>query len=292
MKLQGIITATVAVILIMLVAVPLIDSSSESIESKAQNVEGRYMITSSTEPTTITFSSGGVYTVNGQEIDDSTYNYQIKVFCDQFMIAFNTDAATANLYAPNIPGVYYNITKLEFTPESNKVVLTPTSGSTIEYTIERLFYLHPSGEYGYYFANTDLPIHVTNGNEWYLLVTGFTQPSGTAWGAFKYTGTESEVYMQGFGKTSTSESSYSLGDVVVTIQTETADSKHFDITGISDVTFSTATFNGGICKIVAPIEYIEISENDNIVLTLLGLIPVLLIAALLIGIGYSIMRRD
>lgn len=282
----------VAILIVTVVAIPIIDDSTQYIQSTAQNAEGRYMMTSTTEPTTITMVDG-VYTVNGEEIDDGPLNYQIKVFSSEFMIAFNSDGAFANLYSPSIPGVMYNISKIEFDPVEGKATATISTGSTLEYSIDSLFYLHPKGEYGYFQAiPSDYPIHVTNGATWYLLVTAFTQEGGkTAWASYKYTGTTKEVYMDGFGKASSDESSYSLGTVGVSVQTEAADSKHFDITGVSDVTFSTATMPANICKIIAPIEYMEISKTDGSIISIINIIPILLIVALLTAIVGTVFVR-
>ena len=68
MDIKQIITATVAVILICLVAIPLVDASTETVKTSMNNVAERYMMSESTtgEITIEATETAGTFIINGE----------------------------------------------------------------------------------------------------------------------------------------------------------------------------------------------------------------------------------
>ena len=289
MEIKQIITATIAVILITLVAIPLINTSAESIQTESQNTTEWFSMAAD-EDVTIEFGENGVYTLNGVQIDNpSTISWSMKCFSPQIMIKFNNNAATANAVLAdktriaNISKVVYSNGTLEIT--------TTTNTSTIN--VDFFYYMDPKGTWGMFQGYT-LPIHIDKDQEYYVIgqssiVTG----TGEYASAFLYKNGEriSTVFNPIFTETYNGELTDATVELPMTI--DQVDSKHFDITAVSKpVVNGNVSFSVSSAYVVAPLEYHMISENDSIIITLLEIVPVLLIAALLLGIGYSIMRRD
>ena len=63
-------------------------------------------------------------------------------------------------------------------------------------------------------------------------------------------------------------------------------------TKMSGVTVEYGDNSASISTIIIPIEYHVITENDSTIRTILQLVPVMLIVSLVLGIGYTIARRN
>lgn len=266
----------VAILIVTVVAIPIISDSTQYVQSTAQNADARYMLSSSSdEAITLEFANNS-YKINGIEYENVD-NYQIKAFSNAFFLTFNANGSSATINDGTHYSIY-NVTKLEYDPSSSTATAYHGGSSTAYTDVEQLFYLHPRGDYAY-FASAE-NIHISNDSEWFALISAYSADNGTAWGIDKYVGKTKSTYMPGF--VIPSSGTGSAATLSYTLTFDQVDSKHFDITGATDVTANSLTFSG--IKYAVPVDYLEISTTDNATISIINIIPLLLIVSMIIAI--------
>lgn len=293
MDMKQIITATVAVILVCLVAVPLIDQSSESVYTMDQNTTQYYMMSDKTTNVTIQYTDGKVL-LNDTEIPLSKTQYLPVIITDSFIVS----TLSTDLYVFH-DNVRDRTTTLTMSDGSAKY--TDTTSSTqkdLSYTMNCV--LSENGNYGLFKTSpSKQSFNVSKDNTYYVMpYNSFRSSFGTCYGLYEYKGAEmvDAIIPAAFSPTSPNDIPAAESVVFnIGIDETNSDRAHYNISLNS--TNTNATLNDVAVPadsmiFLAPIEYKMISQNDSTILTILDLIPVLLIAAVLIGIGYSIMRRD
>lgn len=290
MDIKQIITATVAVILICLVAIPLIQTSSEGIYSTTNNTTEMFLMTSAkdTESVTLEFATGS-YKVNGEEVPTvGNTTYRIKAFWPGGMlkapstavIQFNEDGNSS----------VKNVTKLVYDPEKRTITYTVASGDTVIENVPYIYYMSNNGDYGLF---RTLEVCNISKNTDYFVFCDDTFRSG--FGSYK----SGYIYKNGEvvdtildPKFAPNQNDYTAATISFDLNIVDVDSQHFTVGPQTTVSVNDTTLDNTFISVIAPIEYKYVSDNDSIVITILDLIPILLIAAVLIGIGYSLMRRD
>lgn len=280
------ITATVAVILICLVATPLINTSAETIVTEMNNPEGIYSVAlmSDTGEVTIEPGTNGSIIVNGVE-QNQAYNSGVeKMWGESFAIRVQADnEGPTNLQLASSQSFSGTLASIKY---SNGTV-TFTNGSGVELNIQSSFFLYPdiNGDYGEYMTSNTIMSDVHIGKD----AKAWIGAAGLNFVLFDITGKSSNIVGNPI---------INLGDKAV-LSAEFIDSesgltyqvaRNPTITYTNTSTSETNTINW--MMLYCPIKYIEVSETDGAIRTILSLIPVLLIAALLIGIGYSIANRN
>lgn len=286
MEIKQIITATVAVILVCLVAMPIIDDASSSINTEIQNPTEKYIVINS--------DSTGTHTV---EITESAVlwdgepqqqymtdnpgrcgNTEYLVLTSMSTIGVKIDLWTGSspiVYTLNSPG-----DKVTFIDGTATIIKNGEEVSTTTYNT--LIMPSVNGDYGLFLGNrlTQNPVHVDHGKPIYMI--GGQYVSSTSYSMYFASitdGNSNLISGYDYNGTSITEKTYTI-----TPQITKGD--------LSD-TYSNIKVDGNNAFYVfAPLTYHVITDNQGITITLLELIPVLLIVAVLIGIGYSIMRRD
>lgn len=295
MEMKQIITATVAVILICLVAIPLIDGLENNIQSQIQNTTERYSaaVNGLDEDLTYTTDENKNVLLNGEIIigtkQETNQTHQLVAICDEFVLVRNTSNYEYFFIFDNTSTkVLKDITFLtDGTYSANQ-----NNGSNVYTgTYTNLVYSCNDGNMGVFsnpntISGTEAPnVWVNNDSEIWLLSTYYAQTPGNVY--LTYKGTTAGMTELLKYTTTTATATY---DSTPIIQDETPYSKK--ITFSNMMTVNDQEVSCWNVQIIAPLEYTGYTVNDKAVLTLVDLIPVLLIAALLVGIGYSIMRRD
>lgn len=282
MEMKQIITATFAVILICLVAVPLIDTSSEQVRSVEQNTSQRYYATSSdglTEDLTIKLESENRYTINGEPF---TLN-SITIIADTAMWVLYGN--NYNLYQTATSTTQKSLNIGGSTTFYTDGTYKATSSTGTEYTgtFSKLIYPSIDGNLGYFMSST---AYADNDAE--IIFFSITNSNGAMFAEkYKASGEFVESIISPFS----ASGSVTLSSPSVVYSTNESDDTVAD-RKIKALTYTVGETEYTCYAFIAPIDYTTISDNDSIVISLLDMIPVLLIAALLIGIGYSIMRRE
>ena len=293
MEIKQIITATVAVILICLVAIPLIDVSAKNVELSENNSVQNYMMAGTGDDLRIEYVSTASYLVNGKSLtvtDDDRSKFYPIFFCDNLMVALGN---TGGVYSPfNTAEPTSLKTSGDYVEFSNGTWTTSISGVTNSHTYEWLMVPNEQGDYGLFRFNTH-NITVDNNATIYALCEIYSYSEGTTTNYSR-----SIVY----GTVDDGLTGLAWAYVDSTIKDVTAESQFtLKLTGEKGEVSSTLKGVYGqwgnsterqIYTVIAPIEYHYLDDNGKIIVDLLKIIPILLIAALLIGIGYSIMRRD
>lgn len=296
MEMKQIITATVAVMLICLVAIPLIDSSKVNIQSEIQNTTERYSAVTGalTEDLTYTIDENHNVLLNGEIIkgtyDDTNQVHQIICMADNLTIFRNNAPATVFIIFDTNQSVYKEGPEFTLKTDGTYTFTTSSSGD-ITGNYSGLVYACNNGTLGIFsdFRTLDddpVSVWINDESKMWLQVTYFD--STTKFIVATYSGTYDNLStLVDYKQVPETTYTYDTTPIIV-------DSTPFS----KEITYTpTITVNGEDqrcwnVQIIAPLTYTGYSENDSIVLSLIDIIPVLLIAALLIGIGYTIMRRD
>lgn len=293
MDIKQIITATVAVILICLVAIPLIQTSSEGIYSTENNTTERFMMASagSTETVTLEFSKTTGYSVNGVVIPQpSTATWDVKAFWPGGFAKYNG----VGFMEINGNGAEsrFNITKIVYDPVEKTLTYTATSGDVVIENVPYMYYMAEDGDYGLFISNN--AISINKDSEYFVFIENTNLRDFGAYRSGYLYKNDTLVDTIIDPKFAGVDSANNFQDTTISfnLNIEDVDSKHFVINGLSDTVINGTPQPKIYASIVAPIEYKYITDNESIIISLLDLIPILLIAAVLIGIGYSLMRRD
>ena len=292
MEMKQIITATVAVILICLVAIPLIDGlTTENVNTLRNNTTELFFVTESEdEPIVITADNAGNYKINGEsftstgliainegfKINYSGSNLQIRNFKDS---TFNYDESTL-------------LTSQSVTIQDGTV--TTSTGKSFAYT-GPVLYKSEKGTYGQtvygqdYYIDNDSIIYTDIG---FNFGTDSYATEMIVKGTWQDMKVSSAIYVN-------EKTVLDPADFTVEVMGITQDTA---ISGLAKSTGLKVTYDNGVESqsgtaqktryFWAPIEYHTITEQQGVIITILQLIPVLLIASLVLGIGYSIARRE
>lgn len=283
MEMKQIITATVAVILICLVAVPLIDDSTTEVKSYTNNTAQKYYATSSgdlTEDLTITLEANNRYTINGESYGLTVASIAIITDTGDIWVLY---ANNYNLYQKSNNHVSVSLSIGGSTTFYTDGTYKATSSTGTEYTgtFNNVIYPSTDGDLGY-FLNTTAYADDTSD----IIFFSISANNGALFAIdYKATGEEVEKIVSPFA-----------GGAEVTLTNAAISYDSTDETiadnAINGLTYKVGETDYTINSFIAPLRYMTVTEKDNVIITILDLIPVMLIVALVLGIGYSIARRD
>lgn len=295
MELKQIITATVALIMICLVAIPLIDSSEVNIQSEIQNTTERYSSTDSvlTESLTYTIDEDLNVVLNGEIIagthDGSVQSHQLLAMDDN--IVFCRNSASTSFFFIYTTTTTYSLKSVTFNVDGTWSGVDNSTSATRTGEYSNLVYACNNGNLGI-FAGTTLAssgqvpaFWANNDAELHMLVTYYDTNVKNVYLTYKGT-MDSMALVQSYVGSS-ANASYDPTPEVIESTPYSKEIRFSNLITINDE--SKRVWN---VQVVAPLEYTGYTNNDSIVISLIDIIPVLLIAALLISIGYTIMRRD
>lgn len=232
--------------------------------------------------------SNGIIKINGIEYDigsDGTYvNY--KIFSDSFtLLCVHNSAAFVEIPSGNRTALSDGDT---FIASNGTWTYTPASGDPKTGTYNYFIYTDPKGDFAAYQNGT---IYATKGADYFAVDT--------------YSENSVGIFAHGkIGGEYTIDAKYTYSSGVTTpypydveINMTISEIENNDLSVKIDNFYKTVTNESGektnaTILLVVPIKYMAISNNNAILLSIINIIPILLIAAVLIGIGYSIMRRD
>lgn len=299
MELKQIITATVAVILICLVAIPLIDDAQNNVYITENNTAQRYLLQEETGTDyRIDCSGNGIYTLNGAELNpplDVSKDFFILSMTDTLVLQIITSSSIMQIiaYSPNIDDAASVTIKNagEYIDYSNNTWTVHTTTKDYTGTYEWMFLTDDNGKYGFFRLNYETYID----ND--ATIYGFRESSRyNEGGVGNYAMTITHGSINS-GMTGISWIYYN------DVYSDVTDKNVIDIVlngekgeVSSSINKITETFEGSapalVGSFIAPVEYHYLKSGGSTVLSLINIIPILLIAALLIGIGYSIMRHN
>ena len=283
MEMKQIITATVAVILICLVAVPLIDDSTKEVYSVAQNTTQRYYATSSSdlsENLTITLETDNTYTINGKRYDVAPNNIVMITDTGDMWVMYTNNY---NLFQKSNNGIQRSLMVGGSTTFYTDGTYKATTNTGTEYTgtFGNLIYPSIDGDLGYFINSTAYADDASD-----VIFFSIAASNGAMFAIeYKATGEEVEKIVSPFA----SGAEVTLTDAAISYNS--TDETIAD-NAINGLTYKVGDTSYTVKSFIAPLEYKTITENDSVILTILNLIPVMLIVALVLGIGYSIARRD
>lgn len=294
MDMKQIITATVAVILVCLVAIPIIESTSTNVYIEENNVKGAFSAISNTSSgVSVEFeiinTTNGTFKINGVEYTTGSGgaydNYSM--YSDAFTLMI-IPGTTAYVDIPS--GSRTQLSNGDkFTASEGTWAYTPVSGDPKTGTYKYIVYTDPNGDFAAHYAGNAL--YATKGANYFAI-----NPYNSSTGGLFAHGTIGGEY--------TVDTKYTYSNGVATpypydveVNIITSEIENNDLSVKIDNFYKTVTNESGekteaATMLIIPIKYMAITENGTILLSIINIIPILLIAAVMIGIGYSIMRRD
>lgn len=289
---KQIITATVAVIMICLVAVPLIDDSTNNVVSIANNTTEKYIVAAQTSASiTIEYTeTPGTFLIDGVSKTFTSSEYS-----DFWCVLTNNCFVRLHSTGSWIVFEGLTSTSTSLSHVGDKVTINPSGweiivgSNTYSGTYDWICYPSENGTYGMLRFNAG-SVHIDNDATVYaikearIVTEGLTTAAGVIWSGSINGGTETKFAWDPTANTDVTSST----DVYIKYA-EIGDHST-KITGVYEKYNNNNEYS--IPTVIAPIQYHTITENDGMIITLLEIIPVLFIAALLVGIGYSIMRRE
>lgn len=293
MKLQGIITATIAVIMIMLIAVPLIDDASSTVRTGENNTTQKFLVSDAEASVDIRPNSSGIYTVNGVEYPQA-YMYMYMA-TDNMVCYYGNVTTTAQQVMILCPSGIYTVHHVIVEDGVWKAYSSSDELVHSEAVVGKIYCTSNQGDYGYFNVSSSAPLYINKDSILMGVSMTITATAGdnTTIKATAYCrGTYDNMQVVACQNNETSmpidPSMVSITPIVATEQ----ENDSLKIT--SNLITATINIDGKSyvgersLLLFAPIEYKTISDNDSIIITLLQLVPVLLIVALVLGIGYEI----
>ena len=311
MEIKQIITATVAVILICLVAIPIIDNEVYEIEKVSQeNPSGYYEMIDQNEEVTVSFkNTSNIITVNGQEITADSYG--LVIISDQATIGLIPQTTNywqfvttsfANKIDVNTSST--TITEGVLTASDGvmtcKVIRTESGGdptTTVEATMSYDYLFVPTSS-----SNSSKNVYCQYGN---VLTTSayanigsdiFVYKNGGAFGnSYQLTkittGSTTATINKFTLATSGSASTTVTGPTALNLALSWSEVDDTDSYKLTSAKVTDGDTQVDVTSALVPKDYYIIKENSTS--TIIKLIPVLLIVALVIGIASTmILRRD
>lgn len=282
MSLAGSITAKVVALAIIVLVIcaavlPAISDSQKSLITEEQNASERYILSSSANDVTFTYSGGKPY-VNGESLDDLTTG-----LTDPTRFYVISDVAMMFItWTPSTSSWSSSIAILGPVLEPDRIALTLSGSSdyvkfedgtvsiyragspVIEVTGQYSYLLVPSatGDYGAYTTADLTDVHVDFDKTIYI-IGGNNLQNG-----FVATGTIDDL--------SFSFNYYSQTAVVGGTITANYTEDEYGLTAsLTGATVSTGTASAGYYFV--PLTYSAIKDNDGSLYTLIGVLPILLI---------------
>lgn len=275
MEMKQIIAATVAVILITLVAIPIIDSMPTTSYGYAENEQFSTRLAYETNPT-VEIEVLDVST-RSLKIDSTTitYNDSFAIMSADFGIGASTSPSTLFFFSKEPRVTMATGDKISVT--NGAWTYTPTSGSTQSGQIDWILYPNENGDWARY-NNTNVKVSADTT----IYVTGTIAGIAAGMAGGTVGGEFTQLFINPIGSTIT----------VILNKTPIEGGLSYNVDATNGVEMvngsNTGTTNG---VIFAPIKYK--TENTDIVTTLVDIIPIILIVAVLLGIATSITsRRD
>lgn len=295
MDIKQIITATVAVILICLVAIPLVDASTETVKTSMNNVSEKYMMSESTigDITIEATATAGTFIINGESktfAAGSDSDFWCILTNNLFLRLYSTGSYT---YFDGLKVGSANLGttgKVVINSEGWTATIPSGSGAgTYTGTYDWICYPNDKGNYGLYrfgsnmFVNNDAIVFAVKENS--TLTEDVMTIPGTIWSGSIDGGDNTKIAWNNKVSPPT--------DLTSSTNVHISYSEKGEIsTKMSGVTVEYGDNSASIATIIIPIEYHVITENDSTIRTILQLVPVMLIVSLVLGIGYTIARRD
>lgn len=274
----------IAVLIVSVVAVPILSDSQTMITSQANNTNERYMSIFSNEKVILSESEDGAPLINGIPISDfapSLLSYYL-VISDKLIARCITNSGILSSWSYSgiaSDGTVFNL--LQSTTVQPIICTFEngtynfTKGST-NYTGTYSNLLVPSktGTYGAYYPSSSMPLYANDDTTIYVVKAASSE-------SYVSSGTIDDI------KTSFHIVDNAAGDQIqIGLTSTVVDSNGMDIYKITGLEIPA-----GYTYIFAPISYTIISDGDNSVRTIIGIIPVLLIVSLIIGIVSTVVVR-
>lgn len=284
MDMKQIIAATVAVILICLVAIPLISDSTEQIKTVGTNSSNRYVVVDAEDSFRIeSTGTPGTFLINGES---KTVDY-FRILAETISIYLNP--TSTEIAYPGMTGITsFSTTAGNYINFENGNWTLHTA--TLDVTQPYSWILHTSetGNYGMYAPSSSTSVMVDNDAKIYASQIQSVS-DGTVTRPFMIvSGTIDDGFVgKYFSYNSNTSQSYNL-TTVAKLNGEKGEVS-------SDLNSLTTEFNGTTFQPIlfyVPLEYHYISEMDSATRTILTMIPVLLVASVILGIAYTFTRRD
>lgn len=270
MEIKQIIAATVAVIMICLIAIPLIEGTTDFTEN-AQNTTGmtgnykKY----NNEIIDIAKGNDNNFTINGENVSITTWFY-----ADKFVIALSNTNVTMFDFENNT-----RVTADSYHFENNALTY-----DSVTVNFEIMIYTKSGGEYGAIYAY-QTPVNIDKTSEMMVVYNNDAAPKACFYGTY-------DNLQKGYagviiGDSITPDESITIQDNLKIVSTPLSGTE-------KTVTINSLEYlynSENITNTLTFVPYTYQAPSEPVIKTLINLIPVLLIVAVVIGIAAQFVRK-
>lgn len=261
---MGIVGLVVIILMVTGAVLPAVENAQNTQITETNNTTQRYFVSSSALSVELGAADGEA-TINGVKVSQITTSDSAYAFTDKFALRSLKSSDTWSTWM--IIGLFdttETITKIEGATVSivdGSATITRISNPSDTFTCEVSKVMYPSatGDYGLFYTSNSTPLYVDADSDLYRIKVGGTN-----------------AYVQaGKMDTLTAYFTYDNG-TITTGETYTVPSaEHIEEYG-SDY-YKITESPGSFGAFVAPIKYHIVADNDSMLISLFGIIPLLLI---------------
>lgn len=266
----------VAILIVTVVAIPIIDDASKTIVTEMNNPTGVYsMAVSSSDEVIIEPGTNGSLIINGVEQNQTYLSGLEKIWGQNIALRISVDDSNNTLLQPTVT-VSGTVTSVKYA--QGVITITSSNGSTT--SINSSFFLYPdiNGDYGGYETNRDTvnEIHINKTSKAWIGAAGLNYMLYDITGGSKsVVGTPT---INNTNPTTTLDAQFVESDDGLTYQVVKGATISYTNTETSEVT------NNNWLILYCPMSYLEISETDGAIRTIINIIPLILIVSMLIAV--------
>lgn len=279
------ITAVVTIILLAGVLVPILDDAEESFTTVGDNEGGLYKVSTENVPITFAYTSDG-YTLNGTVIDsDYTSTSQMMIVSDKFIAATNPLNGARAIYFATPGQTFKTISSL--TCENGSITYTSgTTDTTLDVGYSWIAY--PANEGSYMYAGNLSKVNVDSKSD---VIVGYLGPTYHTGESNLSTiimakGNLSTITPGAYTGTNYTESAGSINATYVEGTPNELTPSYGISVSSSDLAFTATTPN-----VFVPIQYHYYAESSDDMSGLLGVIPVLILVAIIMGVVVLVISK-
>lgn len=277
----AVVSIAVLMIVIVSVAIPIIDDTTDQVKTAVNNTSERYTLLEddTTGTHTIKYISGADYTIDGKSLNVAadarfviTDTVMIRLANDTFTI-YNATEGKQNKFAAGD----------EITLADGKVKYTNSSGSAIETTYTWAYLPNTSGDFALYFTTT--PQAFIDDSVQMIIVSN---PFNSAMFIAQMDSTGKATYimnpMKFDGQVNGNITSYEGTVTVAATPTTEGTPEGTWKSGTISITSSVTSDTNFPPFCIVPLQYHYVSSSDSAIVSMLQVIPLLMIVGAVIGV--------
>lgn len=267
------------VVIIAVIIIPVVQVAQHDQITEANNTTQRYFVSSADNMAVEFGLDDGKTTINGTPVDDIAPTSIAFAYTDKFLLRSLYSGGSHSSWTIygnyDSEGTSTTIEGVTVTIDDGSATIVKNSNPSVTFTCDVSVIMFPSstGDYGLFYPNASNPLYVDSDSTLY-----------------KVKGSTSSSFVYG-GQMTTLDAFFILESGTVTTEgTLEISGEHIEDYGADY--YKITTGSGTYESYVAPIKYHIVSEDNDITIAMLGIIPVLLLVVPIMIVVRTFTGRD